>query len=105
MTIGPKIFEQLIIEIKKYNEIMSILECTAHLNSKSQRRKNGSITSRFMEILENDTWRIRSGDLMIKAAGWLISACAGNAHGMANFTKLKCMTYSGKVIYSMEEIV
>ena len=92
-------------DIKKYNEVMSILECKEHLNSKSRRRKNRSIVFRFMEILENDTWRIRSGDLMIKAAKWLVQACAGNTHGIANFTKLKCMTYSGKVIYSMEEIV
>jgi hypothetical protein len=91
--------------ITKCNEVMSVLECKEHLNSKSQRRKERSVAQRFIEIVKNDTWRIRDGDLIIKAAGWLVQACAGSTYGIANLTKLKCMTYSGKVIYSMEEIV
>lgn len=92
-------------DIGTLNEIMSLLECKEHLKGRSQRKKIIEITNRFATIIKDDEWKIRDCDLILKATDWLRDACNGNIHGIANLTKLKCMTYSGKVIYSMEEIV
>jgi hypothetical protein len=92
--------------IPRMQEVLTLLDAKhPDLKSRSARNKGGSIAQCFAEIIRNDSWKVRNLDLMIKAATWIREFVVnGNLAAMANFTKLKCMTYNGKPIYSMEEI-
>ena len=91
-------------DVGRLNEIMDLLECENERKSRSVSKKSTAIRNKFIRIIKDDEWRIRNCDMMLKAADWVLSAMNGNMHGLANLTKLKCMTHGGKVIYSMEEI-
>jgi len=93
------------IDVASGKEVQDILGCPKEeMRSRSSHKIIRSINRRLQEIIRKDEWKIRNIDLMLKAAKWTVDAASGKIDALANLTKLKCMTYSDKVIYSMEEV-
>jgi len=90
----------------RLNEVMDILDCKEARKTSSSKKKKRGLELYLLKTFRDNTWNIKNVDLIIKFLQWIIQYIdSGDRCSLANLSKLKCMTYSGNPIYSMEEII
>jgi hypothetical protein len=94
--------------LHRCNEVMDIIGMSDDPTRKSRSPygKMRAIQRHMAKVIEEDQWRLRSAPLIERVSYWIVDFINnGNLASLSNVTRLKCMTYSGKPIYSLEETV
>lgn len=90
--------------LKRFNEILDLLNLHEARRSTSLKRKVRALQNHVAEKLTNDEWKIRDFNLALKISSWIVNyvndGCLAN---FSNFCKFKIMTHSGLPIYKVEE--
>lgn len=89
------------------NEICDTVDAPKEYKStRNLKRKREILIKRVQQIIDEDIWRIRNIDLILKIIKWISDYISnGNIAALANLSKIKVMTHKELPIYSMEEIV
>lgn len=91
--------------VSRMNDILELLGDQRGRKNKSMNIKMERVRVAYGDIVKDNKWNVKNGDILIHAAGWIKDYInTGNTASYANFCKLKVMTHGNVPIYKMEEV-
>lgn len=87
------------------NNILDLLEKPEAKSLTSKEQKWLTIKRQWKTIIQENQWKIRDGDLIVKASYWIRDTILhDDVNAYANFCRLKVMTHGNVPIYEMQEL-